>query len=390
MAVALNFVTRAVTITTPRDDLTAIVEAVCRYDEWYPFNRNGPNGRPRFYAAEPSDKGRYLLGVLGSFDSVPEAFQFLMNAFWRSVLQALGAEPVERQPDLLDKLLVTLRKRLRQPTGPLRFESEEELHRLARESLRIARDFRRERRYLRYSQLEAMWRPLVEAFLSENPAPAGQEDDAGHYRDAQRHLAPSIQRLCQAGVLFQGVEWRCETCFNRNWVSIETLAKSVTCEVCGRAEPAPVSGDWYFRLNPFVLDAYRDHGVEPLLWGLWRLWDRARESFYFAPSLNVWLDRPEADLGEHDLEIDGIAVVDGEVYLIEATASPSLDDNEISQIVVAAERVRPNYVLIVCGRSERNDLALGKRLQERLPAGVGVKVRVFDPATLDDSPMLPS
>ena len=31
----------------------------------------------------------------------------------------------------------------------------------------------------------------------------------------------------------------------------------MTCAVCRREEPASISGDWQFRPNPFLIEAYR-------------------------------------------------------------------------------------------------------------------------------------
>jgi hypothetical protein len=36
-------------------------------------------------------------------------------------------------------------------------------------------------------------------------------------------LRQSVQHLCQREVLFQGREWRCRTCYNRNWIGIGDL-----------------------------------------------------------------------------------------------------------------------------------------------------------------------
>ena len=98
----------------------------------------------------------------------------------------------------------------------------------------------------------------------------------------------SIQHLCRQQILFQGREWQCGRCFNRNWVTVDNLRSLLQCEVCGETQSAPVSGDWHFRANGFVLEAHREHGVEAVVWTLWRLWDLARRSFFFAPSMWLW------------------------------------------------------------------------------------------------------
>ena len=74
-------------ITIP-EDLEALRIGICNSVEWHAFEqgrKDAPHGRPRFAYAAPSDKGRYLLGVLGRFETLPEAFGFLMHGYWREV-----------------------------------------------------------------------------------------------------------------------------------------------------------------------------------------------------------------------------------------------------------------------------------------------------------------
>ena len=102
---------------------------------------------------------------------------------------------------------------------------------------------------------------------------------------------------------------------------MSTLLK---CDVCGQAESAPVSGDWHFRANDFLLEAYREHGVEAIVWTLWILWSRAQRSFYFAPSMWLWETYPLRKEDGPTVEIDALAVVDGKLYLCEAKSSAAL------------------------------------------------------------------
>jgi hypothetical protein len=253
---------------------------VCNDREWLPFERNrkdAPHGRKRFAFAELSDKGRYLIGTLGLFDGLQEAFDVLMNGYWRSVLQDLGGVPEEKEVEPRKRLIQTLRKRVGQASGPLTFASDDQLDRLAREAIRAGRMIGRERRQVSYGDLHERWTAICDAYVDQHPA-ADKSDVEDFYRD-DRWLDRSIQLLCQREVLFQGREWRCGSCYNRNWVSIDELGRTLACGICGREEAAPVSGHWHFRGNPFLLEAFRDHGTEAAVYALWRLADRARQSF---------------------------------------------------------------------------------------------------------------
>src|SRR5262245_11806983 len=344
LGLALNLQIQNAVVTTP-DDLDAIERAICNDREWLAFDRrheNAPHGRPRFRRAEVSDKGRYLLGVLQLFESLPDAFNVLMDGFWHDVLHNLGASPIDKRTDLPELLIKTLRRRLNRPVRTLAFDTQEREQRLAREALRIARSYRREQRYCRYDQLKQQWSTIVDNYLSQNPRP--DNDDEPYYRDEQR-LDRSIQHVCQCEVLFQGREWQCRRCFNRNWLGVDALGRTMTCEVCGRTDPAPVSGEWHFRINPFVLEAYAEHGTEAAVWALWLLSQRAQYSFYFAPSLKLWLTPPSTVDQPCDAEIDAVAVVDGLTYVVEATTSKGLDSDEIERLSIVTDRIRPDVML---------------------------------------------
>jgi hypothetical protein len=281
---------------------------------------------------------------------------------------------VEKNSELPTRLVTTLRKRLKQQSGALTFETQEQQERLGREALQIARNFRKDARYISYDEICAK-------FLTDRIEP--KDDD-------KINLARSVQHLCQCEVLFQGREWRCQTCFTRNWVGIDALGRTLTCEVCGRLEPAPVSGDWHFRLNPFVLEAYSEHGTEAPVWALWQLSRRARNSFYFAPSLKLWHERPASEDQQCDAEIDIVAVVDGLVYAVEATTSKGLDDREIERLAVVTDRLRPNVLLVTStAKTEQRIKDLNGRLQAKLPEGVRSEVLAFHPDELETTRLLP-
>jgi hypothetical protein len=378
-------------VTMP-DDLDAIRMGVCCDREWLPFDRDrtdAPIAQPRFALAELSDKGRYLIGVLGLFDTMSDAFGVLMDGFWREELQRLGGVPAEKADAARAVLIKRLRRRLGQPNGPMQFSTDEAIERLASEALRAGRMLGRELTHVPYHKLKERWSAVAEAYLAAHPR-ASKDDDGDHYRD-EAWLSRSIQLLCQREVLFQGRDWRCRSCFNRNWVGIDALTRTMTCAVCRREESAPVGGDWQFRPNPFLIEAYRDHGTEALVWALWRLWDRSRRSFYFAPSLRLWLAYPESTRGTADVEVDAIAIVDGRVHLVEAKSASGVDNREIKQLVIAAKRIRPDVLTIACmdERTSALDQAAAT-LRAELPEGIAVEVMTFNSEQLDRNPLLPS
>jgi len=260
------------------------------------------------------------------------------------------------------------------------------LQRLAREAIRFGRKVQHEDRHVRYQWLLRLWLETLHRFFAQHPD--GDKDSDEFYRN-KRHLDHSIQHLCQTEILFQGREWQCRHCYNRNWVTIGNMLSTLKCDVCGRPEPAPVSGDWHFRANEFVIDAYREHGVEAVIFALWQLSERARSSFYFAPSMKLWEDYPEMP-DVTTIEIDALMVVDGWPYLCEAKSSAALDEDEIEKLVSAATHIRPDVLLIAC--MEENTTGLNRAMQtlkQRLPKGIETEVLAFQGSALEDDPILP-
>jgi hypothetical protein len=377
---------RFISVTVP-DDIDAFRAALSRSRDWAPFDRartDPPLGPERYDYAEPSDKGRYLLAVLDHFAGLPDAFEILMNGFWRGVLLGLGAVPVEKNPALRAELATTFRKRF---GNRISLSTDEDFDRLAREAIRYGRKAGRDARHTNYGALHAKWQALLEAEIEHESDLT--ESDKDQWRNVA-FLDRSIQHLCRQKVLFQGREWQCRRCYNRNWVGIGSIRGLLECEVCKHQASAPVSGDWHFRANNFVLDAYREQGVEPVIWTLWRLWQMARRSFFYAPSMCLWETYPETRDTGPTVELDAIVVVDGEIYLCEAKTSPGLNPAQVEQLVSAATRIRPDVLVVSCMDPPTSALETAvSGLRNRLP-GIRVEIWQLQLDELESSSMLPS
>jgi hypothetical protein len=149
-------------------------------------------------------------------------------------------------------------------------------------------------------------------------------------------------------------------------------------------------GDWCFRANDFVLEAYREHGVEAVIWTLWRLWDSCRYSFYFTPSMWLWEVYPESRGIGPDVEIDALAVVDGRLYLCEAKSSAGLDGKQVDQLCSAAAHIRPDVLMIACMDDLTSNMkAAQAELQTRLGTGIAIELMEFRAGELEKHSVLP-
>ena len=172
-------------------------------------------------------------------------------------------------------------------------------------------------------------------------------------------------------------------------MSIDALRRSMTCEVCGAEEPAPVASPWHFKLNSFVLDGLRAHGLLAYLWCLSRLSDEAQGCFFFLEPHELFFIPAHADEGRPDAEIDLIVIVDTVVRLCEVKTSNQ--NIELEKFADLARRLRPNIATLAIMESQ--SAGTDRRLEElrRLLEGSGIEAEVM---TLEDrdieaSPTLP-
>jgi hypothetical protein len=314
--------------------------------------------------------------------SVRRAEEIFLSGFWRQQFEKLGATPKVTEKRLAT-VKATLRKRLRD--GQL--QTDEEWSRLAQTVLREARAERSPSRYLRFDHLGTEFETFRNAFWSEHDsvAPRSEWDE-----DERRSLEASVKYLCERQILNQGHEWRCRQCFNNNWVSIEAIKRTMICEVCGNEAPAPVAEPWHFRLNGFVSEGLREHGLLPVLWCLAHYANRSSASFYFLESQELFFSAERADAGKNDAELDLLIVGDGVVRLCEAKASGH--DIDIPKLAELAKRLRPDLVtLAVMERRTRSLEGRGKQLASLLVGEeIGAELLTLDDVQFGDGPLLPT
>ena len=204
-----------------------------------------------------------------------------------------------------------------------------------------ARSERLPSRYLKFDDLRNAFNEYRNAYWAKHP-PATPCDEWDELE--KRSLATSIKHLCQGEILHQGHEWRCRQCFNNNWVSLDDMKRVMVCDVCGRNEPAPVAESWHFRINDFVLEGLREHGLLPTIWCLAKCAEHANTSFFYLDAHELLFTKESANKGKPDAELDLLIVSDCVVRLVEAKASGQ--GIEIAKTAELAKRLRPDLVTL--------------------------------------------
>jgi hypothetical protein len=305
------------------------------------------------------------------FGSLQNAGSVLLHTYWRSVFEELGgAIGASRREQIKESIRKKVRTVRTQPSD----WDDATWDRLPSLVASEAHQVRLPQTSLSYNDMQKRHAPFLmreDAILKEE----GAEEPEEWIERARRSLKIALQDRCISGVLFQGYGWRCETCLSKNWNDISALKPELICSICGAKERAPVSEPWSFRLNGFLQDALRDHGLLALVWCLVELERRARVTFFYLGPHNLWKDYPEADNTRPSHEADLICVVDGRVHLCEAKSSAR--DIALDSLVEVAKRLRPDVVTLAVMEQASARLSTKARDLESAIADPSIKVELL-------------
>ena len=328
-----------------------------------------------------SDKGRYLRALLGRAGTLNEAGDIFLHKFWLERFQEVGATPASTE-----QRIASVNKTLRRRFKGGEISSDSEWERLSKLVLQEARNVRLSQRFLRFNDLKDKFGKFRNFFWEANESvePRDKWDEM-----ERQYLQKSVQYLVSKRILHQGLEWRCRNCANNNWLSIDGLTQKMVCDVCGHEQPAPVSFCWQFRLDGFILDGLREHGLLSCLWALIKLSSKAKSSFYFSESIQLFYEEEAYKKRKPNAEVDLIAVVDGLVYLCEVKSSSR--EFHVDKFIEVAERIRPDVALLaVMGNSTpklaRDFQRATKRLTE---VDVRTELMTLKEGDISETPHLP-
>jgi hypothetical protein len=307
----------------------------------------------------------------------------LLHAYWNGVFESLGASIGEER---LEDIKNTLKKRLRNHS----LGSDEDFGRLASVVARFSYEVRHPRMSVNLDQLKERHRPFLDEEKLNLERLLEQKDEAPTWlKHAENTLFDSIERMSMKGVLQQGYEWQCSQCFHVNWNGITNLRPELTCGACGKGRPAPVEQGWNFKLHGFVLQALKEHGLLPVVWALYRLHCKARESFYFVPGQEFLSGYPDDERTKRLGDADLLCVVDRMVYLVEAKSS--VQGVNVEGLLTVAKKLRPNQVVLAI--METLSARIKKKFDELTNGlagtGINAELMVTDAQTFERRAYLP-
>lgn len=363
-------------INEPTDHV-AIIGALAQGRDWLPFARyDAPRPEQLCYGAGRSDAGRYFWGVYQLFGGLDLANGFLMHKFWRAQLAKFGATD-QRPEQRLEQVKNTLRKNRRDT--PLDMAADQDVARLADIVVREADALRLSNPSISWDELRADHEKIVQEDWRQTGGGKPEDRDDALEWD-RRSLSQAVQSLCSRGVLHQGHEFACPRCHHHSWIGIDDLQKLIVCEVCKFSESAPVDRAWDFRLNGFLREALRRHGVGPLFWALSKLRPVPNGSYWFEGPLGIYLTREAFDRERFDTDIDLTVVAGDQVRMCEVKQSVRGFSNPEAYASTFA-RLRPDVATIAIMEplSPKIQAAFAKFKSALEGTGIAAELMTFDP-----------
>jgi hypothetical protein len=334
-------------------------------------------GVPSLYL-RVSDKGRYLSGFLGLFDSVKKAAYVLEDFFWRGVIESLSTPRASTHTR--EKVRNDLSR-----SGVTDLRSAEGVEFAVAEIIDIAGRIQRPRGYLTFGDLIGRYRKYLADMPVEEQA-MELSVDATQVRDAQKlseavhaNLRGMLSNLTSREVFLQGVEVRCSHCLTSLWYHIDDLRSTIACRGCRYDISLPAEIPWSYSLNELVASAVRDHGVVPVIRTVYRLFQGSRECFCFLGGLEVRDYRDDSQKCELDLAW----IKDGEFGLAEIKSSPKKFKAKEGLVQTLSEAAPDRYLLACTSGTNQEMQEECSRLQSRV--GSRVRVEAWDPAAFSIS-----
>lgn len=319
---------------------------------------------PAYKYCQPSDKGRYLAGLLGLFGSLSDLEHTMNSRFWRCLFYEMAA-PADAQRAEVIKFL----QNRFAPNGKLLVESPEDWDRLAERIVQKARDLKVPRLKKRYQELLDLW----EGELKEAIKFYQWEDrEAEILAEAPNQLKSSLAYLIERRVFYRGHEWVCRNCSHRNWADIKTLDNQISCEVCATAHRLPVDLALDLRLNEFFATCLREHDTGTVACILAALRRQASAFFSFQSQTAIFKKYPEEQGGKPSCELDILCISDGKFMIGEAKArAEAIALSDIKALAMASRELDVDVAILAALTDERSVMATKlEQLSQLLPSTI--------------------
>jgi hypothetical protein len=290
----------------------------------------------------PSDKGKYLQGMLGIFGSLSSFENVLGNHFWRSQFERMATPAQEQQ----EEVIRDLKLRMKAKDGTMQINDDAGWQKLAKRIIQKANSLRVPRQKTSFNKLLCAWKLELNAAVVADVNLNDRHDEI--LAEAPDELKRSLSFLLERNVFYRGHEWSCRHCLHRNWASVGFLKDTMQCEVCREEHQLPIDVSLDFRLNEFFATCLREHDTITVAWALSALREQSINSFIFAPQTALYRDFPENQGGKSDRELDVVCIVNGKFVIGEVKASvASIEKSDIEDLASAAKELGADVAILM-------------------------------------------
>lgn len=347
--------------------------------------------KPKVMYVEPSNEARYFDGVLDLLGGLGPAANYLLHPFLRKLFEDLGGA----QEVAWEKVQPTFNALSKRARHDERFDlnNEADCKALAHLVVKAARGLKSPIEMVSFSSLQKKWDEYRIAYWDRTGRSVPDSDDNYNWEGRERDsLKNCLIALRQKNVLFQGQHFVCEKCHHRNWVDLNEIKAEQYCSICQTSRAAPVTGDWFFRPNEFLIQCLRDRSVLSLVWVLYVLSSRCHSSFYYTGPTKFFYTHKSFEANQPDSEADLLVVADGQTILCEVKSSWSvLRDKDIMQLVSQAKRIRPDLVILaVMAKNKKLNAVMIDAQKTLAKDGIEFDILTWHQDDLLDSPVLRS
>jgi hypothetical protein len=161
----------------------------------------------------------------------------------------------------------------------------------------------------------------------------------GWYPLSVREFERDLDTLIDLEILRAQFLVRCDHCGEKNFLNLNELNQKPECRGCGQKQRFSLQHGWYVTLNSLA-ERSTSSGVLAVLHALGNL-QSAPSSFFFAPSLNLYLKNQKSRWRE----IDIVCVIAGELLIGEVKGG-EIKKADFTRFAATAKVVRPDRASI--------------------------------------------
>ena len=308
-----------------------------------------------YYLAEPSDKGKYLQGVLELFGNLTFAYEILRNPYWRTMFDVLSKN-INAEQHAHEFIANKLKKEIGR-SRPLTVDNSAAIGSIAKLLVNEAKKLDFKQKEFPFEEFTQEAERRQEKYIEKMKSAGNQSEmDMANFGFRQEDVKIALAQLTQRNIVQIGINPHCPRCGLAQWYHVDDIGQHLTCQGCRIQFPLHPELTWHYRLNELIHAAHALHGTTPVILVLGQLLEESRTSFLFSPNLNL-LTKPQDESPEEldkAAEVDIACIQDGKFIIGEVKQSrrhfSAADFDTMAEI---AERTKPKKVLFSCIDSQK-------------------------------------